>query len=185
MGLTYFKRYRMELDLEDFVPPSSELPEGYELLPWSEGLLRQHALAKYDAFQWELDANVFPCLGKRDGCVRLMQDISARESFVPESTWLLRFREPSSRKPTPIGTVQGVKIDGWGALQNLGISKPHRGQGLGTILLGQATAGFKEVGLARMHLEVTTDNTAALRLYERLGYRRAGTVFKAAEVAYA
>jgi hypothetical protein len=34
-----------------------------------------------------------------------------------------------------------------------------------------------------MHLEVTTDNTAAIRLYERLGFHRAKVVFKAAEVA--
>ena len=34
-----------------------------------------------------------------------------------------------------------------------------------------------------MHLEVTTDNTAAIRLYERLGFKRAKVVFKAAEVA--
>jgi len=185
MGLTYFKRYRMELDLEDFTVPRDELPAGYELLPWSDGLLRQHAIAKYDSFQWELDANVFPCLGQRDGCIRLMRDISGRESFVAKSTWLLRYREPGSRKPTPVGTVQGVQVESWGAIQNLGISKPHRGQGLGSILLGRATTGFKEIGLRHMHLEVTTDNTAALRLYERLGYRRAGTVFKAAEVAHA
>ncbi len=34
-----------------------------------------------------------------------------------------------------------------------------------------------------MHLEVTTDNTAAIRLYERLGFKRVRVVYKAAEVA--
>ncbi|QDV12193.1 putative acetyltransferase [Rosistilla oblonga] len=185
MGITYFKRYRMELDLERFVPSEYRLPEGYEVLPWSEDLVRQHGLAKHEAFQWELDANVFPCLGQRDGCLRLMQEIAGRSNFVPEATWLLRFREPDSRKPQPVGTVQGIQSEGWGALQNLGIAKPHRGLGLGTILLNLATQGFQKIGLTRMHLEVTTDNTAALRLYERLGYRRAKTVFKAADVAMA
>jgi ribosomal protein S18 acetylase RimI-like enzyme len=48
-----------------------------------------------------------------------------------------------------------------------------------------AARGFRSVGLSRMHLEVTTDNTAALRLYERLGLRRTKVVYKAAEVAMA
>lgn len=185
MGITYFKRYRMELDLESFVPASYRLPPEYEVLPWSQDLLRQHGLAKYESFQWELDANVFPCLGQRDGCLRLMQEIAARSNFVPEATWLLQYRDSEAKKPLPIGTVQGIQIDGWGALQNLGVAKPHRGRGLGGILLNLATTGFQRIGLNKMHLEVTTDNTAALRLYERLGYRRAQTVYKAAEVAMA
>ncbi|MEZ6088299.1 MAG: GNAT family N-acetyltransferase [Pirellulaceae bacterium] len=185
MGTTYFKRYRMELNLDNFAVQDFVLPEGYEVLPWSDSLLRAHAIAKYEAFQWEMDANVFPCLGQRDGCYRLMQEISDRSNFVPEATWLLQYRERDTRKPLPVGTVQGIHSDGWGAIQNLGLAKPHRGQGLGTILLSLATAGFQRIGLRKSHLEVTTDNTGALRLYERLGYKRARTVFKAAEVAWA
>ena len=42
MGLTYFKRYRMELDLDQFQYEERYPPGGYELLPWSEDLIRQH-----------------------------------------------------------------------------------------------------------------------------------------------
>lgn len=184
MGLTYFKRYRMELDLQGRVIDRPPLPPGYELLPWSDDLGREHATAKFESFRWELDANVFPCLGRRDGCVRLMREIARRASFVPEATWLLRWRDGQG-PPAAIGTVQGLRCDQWGAIQNLGVARPHRGRGLGTLLMAHAALGFQQVGLLRMHLEVTTDNTAAVRLYERLGFRRAKTVFKAAEVAYA
>ena len=68
----------------------------------------------------------------------------------------------------PIGTVQGLQIEGWGAVQNLGIDPLHRGRGLGSILLARAAEGFRYAGLSRMHLEVTTDNTAAIRLYQAL-----------------
>lgn len=185
MGLTYFKRYRMELGLEDYQSPSFILPTGYELLPWDESLIKQHALAKFHSFQWELDANVFPCLGRRDGCERLMREITRRSNFTPEATWLLRYRDAETRRAEPVGTVQGICLDGWGALQNLGITKPHRGQGLGSILLSKCASGFRDAGLANMHLEVTTDNSAALRLYERQGFHRAQTVFKAADVEFA
>ena len=46
MGLTYFKRFRMEFDLSDSVPQSLVVPLGYELLPYSSELLREHAIAK-------------------------------------------------------------------------------------------------------------------------------------------
>jgi ribosomal protein S18 acetylase RimI-like enzyme len=171
----------MELDLEGAPSFSRALPQDYELVAWDESLLREHAAAKFSSFRSEMDANVFPCLGRRDGCLRLMREISRRASFVPEATWLLRYA-PSGQRAEPIGTVQGIEIDGWGALQNLGIARGHRGHGLGSILLAKAIQGFRQTGLTRMHLEVTSDNTAAVRLYLRLGFRNARTVFKATEV---
>lgn len=183
MGLTYFKRFRMEYELSRALPASPPVPLGYELIPFASELVGEHALAKYQSFRCELDANVFPCLGRRDGCLRLMREIVSRASFVPESTWLCRFRDPQSGRALPIGTVQGLQVEEWGAVQNLGIDPLHRGRGLGSILLAKAARGFYASGLQRMHLEVTTDNTAAIRLYERLGFRRTRVVYKAAEIA--
>ena len=74
-----------------------------------------------------------------------------------------------------MGTIQGLQSEGWGAIQNLGIAPQHRGRGLGSLLVLRAAGGFRSVGLTRMHLEVTTDNTAAIRLYERLGFEVATT----------
>lgn len=183
MGLTYFKRFRMEYDLSELVDDPATVPAGYELVPFSSGLVREHAAAKYQSFRQELDANVFPCLGRRDGCLRLMREIVGRSGFVPEATWLCRHRDTATGRTTAVGTVQGLELDGWGAIQNLGVDGPHRGRGLGSILLIRAAIGFRAAGIRRMHLEVTTENTAAIRLYERIGFKRAKVVYKAADVA--
>jgi ribosomal protein S18 acetylase RimI-like enzyme len=45
--------------------------------------------------------------------------------------------------------------------------------------------GFRDAGLERAYLEVTAQNTAAFRLYLRLGFRKVKTVYKAADVAFA
>ena len=111
-----------------------------------------------------------------------MREISSRACFVPEATWLVRYRDPTEGS-VPVGTVQGLCLDDWGAIQNLGIEPQHRGRGLGSLLLLSAAQGFRQAGLRRMHLEVTTDNTAAIRLYRRLGFKQASVVYKAAEVA--
>ncbi|QDV62670.1 GNAT family N-acetyltransferase [Crateriforma conspicua] len=182
MGITYFRRFRMEFDLAAGVPESPPLPFGYELVPYSDALVREHATAKFDSFRSELDADVFPCLSRQDGCLRLMREIVSRAAFVPEATWLLRHRDPASGLQSPVGTIQGLSVDGWGAVQNLGVVGDHRGKGLGSLLLLKAAAGFAVTGIRRMHLEVTTDNAAAVRLYEKLGFKKADVVYKAADI---
>ncbi len=185
MGVTYFKRYRMEIDLSRLETSPSSLPEGYSLHPWSVSLLDAHAEAKYASFHAELDANVFPCLGDREGCRRLMREISQRGNFVGAATWLLTFQGAGDRLPQNCGTVQGLRdASDMGAIQNLGITEIHRGRSLGTRLLMRALGGFQQIGLRGAFLEVTAQNEGAVRLYERIGFQRVKTVYKVAQVAF-
>ncbi len=186
MGLTYFKRYRLEISLSGTLFDCPRLPPYYHLVPWHPSLLESHADTKFRSFCSEIDANVFPCLGERDGCRRLMDEISHRDSFVPEATWLMAHQPPGQSTPEYCGTIQGLSDrHGYGAVQNLGVTPMHRSHGLGSALLFQALNGFRAVGLRRTYLEVTAQNTGAIRLYLALGFRRVKTVYKAAEVAYA
>lgn len=187
MTVTYFKRYRMEKDLRDLAANHSALlPTNYFFLPWHEKYVREHAEVKWHSFRFELDANVFPCLGEKDGCLRLMRDISNRKNFVASSTWLIVFRDPSTGREEPCATIQGLRSDYYvGSIQNIGVTMPHRGLGLGSALLHQSLLGFKSVGCDRVQLEVTVQNTGAVRLYERLGFKRVETLFKVAEVVTA
>jgi len=186
MNLTYFKRYRMEIDLpgREFSP--STPPEGYRFVQWEESLLDAYAEAKYRSFRDEIDANVFPCLGDLAGCRRLMTEISEKPGFLPEATWLVEHLPNGSARPEYCGTVQGIRNrEGIGAIQNLGIAPGHRSVGLGTRLLFRSLKGFRQAGLTRVNLEVTAQNDGAIRLYRRLGFRLVKTVFKAVEVGHA
>ncbi len=186
MDLTYFKRYRMEIDLagRDFSRASP--PEGYRFVAWDESLMGAFARAKYLSFRSEIDANVFPCLGELAGCRRLMGEIARKPGFLPQATWLAVAEAAGRRRPEYCGTVQGIRARaGLGAIQNLGIAPSHRDVGLGTSLLFQALQGFHQAGLKRVYLEVTAQNDGAIRLYRRLGFTMVKTVFKAVEAAYA
>jgi ribosomal protein S18 acetylase RimI-like enzyme len=184
--LTYFKRFRMEIDLQGRELIQPLLPLGYGLQRWNEDLLEAHSQTKFRCFRGEIDANVFPCLSDSDGCARLMNEIRSKPGFLPSATWLATYRPFRNSRQEFVGTVQGVRdASGVGALQNLGIVPTHRGKGLGSILLVRALAGFQRAGTRRVYLEVTSLNAGAIQLYERLGFRRAKTVYKAVEVAYA
>jgi len=169
---TYYKRFRMEIDLQDPLP-APVLPAGYRWVPWEDALLETHAEVKFACFVEEVDAAVFPSLGCRLGCSHLMREIRGKAGFRPESTWLVACDGEFC------GTVQGVRERiGIGSIQNLGVVAAHRGRGLGRALLLKALHGFRHTSLHRAFLEVTAQNDAAIRLYRRLGFRCKKTIYK-------
>jgi ribosomal protein S18 acetylase RimI-like enzyme len=173
MTMTYYKRFRMEIDLDGAVTASA-LPRSFMWVPWQDSLLEQHAEVKYRSFVGEVDAYVFPCLGDRSGCRRLMCEIRRKPGFLPGATWLV------ACSGGYVGTVQGVMDQGpIGAIQNVGVLPPYRGLGLGRALVYRALAGFCQAGLQRAYLEVTAENGAAIQLYRNVGFRRAKTLYKA------
>jgi ribosomal protein S18 acetylase RimI-like enzyme len=175
MAITYYKRFRMEVDLDGSLSPPV-LPRLFRWVPWSESLIDQHAEIKYLSFRDEIDAMVFPCLGDRQGCQRLMREIRRKPGFLPVATWLIAGPEGYC------ATVQGVMDRGpIGAIQNVGVIPSRRGLGLGRALIRQALEGFYQSGLRRAYLEVTAENDTAIRLYREVGFRRAKTLYKAVD----
>ena len=185
MTVTYFKRYRMQFDLREGCTDPQSLAPGYSLVPWSLSSIPSHANAKFLSFREELDANVFPCLGESEGCLRLMKEISCRQGFIPKATWLINYKHESTGAVEKCGTVQGIREQpDVGSIQNLGIAPGHRGRGLGSILVAHSLWGFRSAGIKFVTLEVTAQNYGAVRLYERMGFRVLRTVFKSIDVPY-
>jgi ribosomal protein S18 acetylase RimI-like enzyme len=175
-SVTYYKRYRMELDLLGPLPAVPHLPVGFEWLPWEARLLDRHAEVKCQCFQNELDSIVFPNLSNRAGCLRLMREICNRPGFCSKSTWLI------AQGATDVGTVQGIADrSGAGGIQNLGVISSSRGKGLGPALLLQALHGFRQSGLCKATLEVTAQNETAIQMYRRLGFRFRKTIYRSVE----
>lgn len=189
MTVTYFKRYRMELRLDRLQVPGTGFQPGeprIRLLPWAPNLLNRHAEVKWCSFRDEIDAHVFPCLGDLEGCRQLMREITGRRNFVPEATWLACRETEFSNGIQACGTVQGLRSSvREGAIQNLGVHPDCRDMGIGSALLAHSLQGFRQTACRYVHLEVTVQNTAAIRLYERFGFRRVETLFKIADVQFA
>ncbi|MDX2037572.1 MAG: GNAT family N-acetyltransferase [Isosphaeraceae bacterium] len=177
MSITYYKRFRMEIDLLAGASSTTTLPAGFRWVPWEESLVDRHADVKYECFRSEIDAHVFPCLGDRQGCLRLMREIRLKAGFLPAATWLIL------GDGEYVGTIQGVMDKGpIGAIQNVGVVPWCRGMGLGQALVSKCLEGFLSAGLTRAYLEVTAENQGAVRLYRSLGFRKAKTLYKAVAV---
>jgi ribosomal protein S18 acetylase RimI-like enzyme len=174
--VTYFKRFRMQMDLLASLPAAPALPSGYAWIPWENRLLDAHADVKYRCFRDDLDGVVFPNLSNRIGCIRLMHEITSRVGFRPESTWLI------AHENCYVATVQGIADrTGTGGIQNLGVVPEYRGKGLGKAILLQALHGFRRTGLAKASLEVTATNQTAIRMYRQVGFRFRKTLYKMVE----
>ncbi|MGW2275063.1 GNAT family N-acetyltransferase [Streptomyces yangpuensis] len=77
------------------------------------------------------------------------------------------------RLGTPLGHVSLAD----GRLGRVLIAPGARGRGLGERLVSLAVSvGFDELALPEIHLGVWTHNTAALRVYEKLGFRTTATL---------
>ena len=180
---TYFRRFRMEIDLRQADLPEPFLPEGYLWTGWNRDLVERHAAAKYASFRDELDSQVFPCLGELPGCHRLMSEIASQSSFLPEATWLISARSFEDDLIHDVGTIQGLAHTSMvGAIQNVGVVAEHRGQGLGRALVLRCLHGFRLIGIPRVSLEVTADNRHAIELYKKVGFRIVRTMYRDAEV---
>ncbi len=182
MGMSYFRRYRMEIDLRQRTLAEPSLPSGYAWLAWDESLLERHAHVKYESFRYELDSRIFPCLGDMYGCRRLMTEISTQSSFLPPATWLIVQQDREGNSVTDCATIQGLcHAIRLGAVQNVGVIPEHRGLGLGRALVLKSLQGFQRAKLPRVSLEVTADNHSAVGLYHAVGFTIVRSMYRAVE----
>ena len=165
-------------DLSRCALAASVLPPAYIWIPWSKAHLDTHAHVKYSSFCGDQDAMLFPSFSSLDRCRNLMNVISSRTGFLPETTWLIAKAYPQG----PLeycGTIQGLRhsFDA-GGIQNVAVLPDFRRQGLGRALVLKALDGFKKAGIRKVALEVTATNSTAFHLYKRIGFETIRTVYK-------
>lgn len=169
----------MQFDLITQQIPDPQCSSDITFAEWGEKLTSMHALCKWESFRREMDVNVFPCLGERDGCKRLMRDISQKDAFVPEATWLAVGQDSNPKNLIAVGTIQGLRSNAThGAIQNIGVIPNFRGRGVGRELIRRALHGFQSQGCRYVTLEVTVHNLGAIKLYESIGFQKSEVVFK-------
>jgi len=167
----------MVFEFADRQLPDPRLPEGFHFVPWQPEHLGRHAAAKYASFHGEIDSRVFPCLADENECLLLMEEIANQKSFLPAATWLVT--QITESGPVDCGTIQGLaNSTDAGSVQNVGIIKMFRGQGVGRALVLKLLHGFRDHGVRRVYLEATAENVPAVELYRSIGFRLIRTTFK-------
>lgn len=121
-----------------------------------------------------------------DACVRILADVHAVDGYpvhwpADPAGWLTPDGLLGAWVAAVGGEVAGHAVlspgeeAGTCEVNRLYVSPAARGHRLGELLMDQATRTARESGL-RPVLDVVTANTAAVALYERLGWTRTATV---------
>lgn len=177
--IRYVKRVEMELDLTRGELPSPTLPDGFFWTAWNPVFIPTHAQILHAAFCNDLDGHVFPTYRQYEACEHLIRASSSAKSFAPEGTWLIGREESDAtfsgaavgRPITFCAAIQGVRPSKrLGQVQNVSTLPQFRRHGLGRALVLKALHGFREKGRTKATLEVTAENTGAVRLYSSLGF---------------
>jgi [ribosomal protein S18]-alanine N-acetyltransferase len=74
----------------------------------------------------------------------------------------------------PAGFIIGRRAADEGEILNLAVSSSSRRQGLAKALVHRILADFAKHSVVKVFLEVRESNSAAIALYEKLGFRRVG-----------
>ena len=72
-----------------------------------------------------------------------------------------------------IATARGVVTDGWLGISLVGVEPAHRRRGWAARVTSALAAWAAAAGVERAYLQVEKENSAAVRLYEGLGFRTA------------
>ncbi|MGQ1839352.1 mycothiol synthase [Kocuria turfanensis] len=149
------------------LPLPEEMPAGYRLRAFEPGR---------DEDEW-LRVNAAAFAGHPEQGRMTLEDLRQREAepWFDPAGFLLAVR---SGEPGTVAGFHWTKVhpgDGerpaLGEVYAVGVAPEHQGTGLGRALTAAGVNHLARQGLGEVMLYVDGDNTAALRLYERLGFR--------------
>ncbi|MFI7536249.1 mycothiol synthase [Streptosporangium sp. NPDC049376] len=149
--------------------PAFELPEGVRLRAFEPGSADEEAWVA-------LNARAFADHPEQGAWT--LEDLRLRERepwFDPAGFFLAERRDPAEGTARLAGFHWTKVHDGpepIGEVYVVGVDPAEQGGGLGRALTLAGLAHLRSLGLAQVMLYVDESNTAAVRLYERLGFTR-------------
>ena len=133
-----------------------------------------------DILDRTFDNSRFTYKWERDSSSSWIDDFIRLEEFSPERhcgyTSIFKRMQPckifftmyDQGSLTAVGTAS--VINGYGGLSNVVVAKEHRGKGAGTQVIRALTEWSMNNGAKYMYLQVMKENSAAVSLYEKIGF---------------
>jgi RimJ/RimL family protein N-acetyltransferase len=112
---------------------------------------------------------------------QLMRHVAAAEKPSPDRL-IFKAVNPHTRETVGHGELGGIDRRNLSAsIARVLVGQPHlRGQGLGEQIVSELlVVAFQELALHRVSLNVFDFNSAAIRCYDKVGFRREGTLREA------
>jgi GNAT superfamily N-acetyltransferase len=177
----------------------SELPGILDSEPQTQALLREHGYREIDrtvVLHREL-MSFRPPVDRQQMQIRRNTDVEVLDDPRPGTWWEACVMSPFDRtvfqmRPRgggppiasakywnmePFAVARGVRTSG---LTDVQVEPAERKKGLATYLIGESLRQLGEQGFAQVEVQTMQGNTAALRIYRKLGFQQvdSGAVFR-------
>lgn len=96
------------------------------------------------------------------------------ERLLSDRTGIAHVARANGGRGPVIGFVLSHRVDAEAEILLVALDPGERGRGIAAKLLGRHMARLAAAGVTHVFLEVDEENAAALRLYERAGFREVG-----------
>ena len=100
-----------------------------------------------------------------------LEHLSEYYNAVPDKRAYFVAEDDTGRIIGGVGIAEFSAIESCAEIQKLYLSDAAKGKGLGRRLLEYAEKQARQMGFERLYLETHSSLVAAIRLYEKLGYR--------------
>lgn len=164
-----FRRYLMLASLRNRTPVSP--PDGIILEPWEESCADEAARLIAGAYRSHIDSEINDQYRTVAGSRRFLSNIVLYPGcglFQAGASFAARQR--ASRELRGMSLASMV-APGTGHITQICVAPAVQGMGVGAALLSHSLEGLLRAGCFEVSLTVTAENAAAVRLYERFGFR--------------
>ena len=168
MGFMPMERIQMARESDtDF--PARLLPEGTEIVPWSDSCLDQAAWLLSENGN-EIDRLIYPqeqtFVGARAGLRKITGNMYG--NFLADQSMIARAGGET------IGMLLATEYEGSSILiPEVILARNHRGKGIASAMISRLIRDVAKRGDRKITLMVNGQNADAIRLYERKGFRPA------------
>jgi len=169
-GFHLFTRQFMLFDLQKSSPPRFGASPGMRLDRWNDRFFEPCAKLIYLCYTDHVDGEINDQYRSRTGALKFLKNIILLPGcgqFVPGASFVLR--QPGS--DDLIAAVLTSEVSsGVGHTTQICVLPGYQGNGIGRLLMQTSAEALRAMKFRELTLTVTSENAAAVKLYEKLGF---------------
>ena len=165
-----YPRQFMLMPLKDWTGEAAPLPTGMRLERWDDRYFEPCARLIHAAYAGHVDSEINDQYRSESGALKFLKNIILLPGcgqFRSDASFVVR--PPVSDRLVAAVLTSGVS-HGVGHTTQICVLPGYQGQGLGRRLMAASVQALRSNRFHALSLTVTSANTAAVKLYERLGF---------------
>jgi ribosomal protein S18 acetylase RimI-like enzyme len=169
-GFHLFTRQFMLFDLQKSSPPHVGASAGMRLDRWNDRFFEPCAKLIYLCYTDHVDGEINDQYRSRTGALKFLKNIILLPGcgqFVPGASFVLR----QAGSDDLIAAVLTSEVSsGVGHTTQICVLPGYQGNGIGRMLMQTSAEALRAMKFRELTLTVTSENAAAVKLYEKLGF---------------